>query len=450
MRPVLANVSLASVTLVLALRARLADESFLARHRARPQDFTRRRKLPFLFLMLFILQKTAKSVQRHLHDFLERLADDAAAGGVTPGALTHARAKLKHTAFIELSRECVLPAIYGAAAPAPKRWRGHRLLGMDSSIVRLPNNPELRAAFTPVDVQCQFGETGVGLAQGRISALYDLLNRVGLDARLEPSAVGEVALALQQLAQAQAGDLVISDRGYAGYHYLAAHQRLGLQALVRCSKGSFAAAQELFRANQAGCSRVVTLRAPAADQAWLKREGWPLELTVRFVSVRLSTGELEVLVTSLCDEALYPTAEFLELYGRRWNHETYYLMLKSRLDLENFSGETAEAVRQDFHAAVLLCNLESILSAPAQAALEAQSTTHRHPKKINRADSYHALKGRLFELLESARAPEETLLELQKMFLATPVSVRHRMTKRKKPSPDRSYHYQKRVKKLVF
>lgn len=312
----------ALITLVLALRERLADQSFLARHRVRPEDFTRRRKLPFLFIMLFILQKTAKSVQRHLHDFLQRLAAGTTLEGATPGAVTHARAKLRHTAFIELSRDCVLPAIYDNPAGQPKRWRGHRLLGMDSSILRLPNNPELRKAFTPVDVQCQFGATGVGMAQARISVLYDLLNRAGLDARLEPSEQGEVALAMEQLSQAQAGDVVISDRGYAGYRYLAAHQRLGLHFVVRCSAGSFAAAQELFRADQAPRSITVTLRPPADERARMKKEGWPLELTVRFVSLRLSTGELEVLATSLLSQELYPTEDFLELYGRRWGHET--------------------------------------------------------------------------------------------------------------------------------
>lgn len=452
MRPQSADVFSTGISLILALRQRLADESFLARHRARPQDFTRRRKLPFPFLMLFILQKTAKSVQRHLHDFLDRMAEEALGDAPTAGALTHARAKLKHTAFIELSRECVLPAIYAAPQGAPKLWRGHRLLGMDSSILRLPNAPELRKAFTAVDVRCQFGETGVGMAQGRMSVLYDLLNRAGLDARLEPSSVGEVALGIEQLSQARAGDVIVSDRGYAGYHYLAAHHRLGLHFIVRCSKGSFAAAQELFAADQAPRSLAVTLRAPAADRAWMKKEGWPLELSVRFVSVRLSTGELEVLATSLADEALYPTQEFQDAYRRRWGQETFYLMLKSRLDLENFSGQTAEAVRQDFHASVLLCNLESILTAPAEQTLAARGAENpdRHPQQINRANSYHALKTRLLELLDSSAPLEETLAELQKMFLTSPVTVRHRTAQRRKPSPDRSYHYQKRVKKLVF
>ena len=89
--------------------------------------------------------------------------------------------------------------------------------------------------------------------------------------------------------------------------------------------------------------------AAADPRAELQRLGLPRELIVRFVSVRLPTGELEVLVTSLLDAAAYPTEEFLTVYHWRWPHETYYGRLKGRLDLENWSGQSAEAVRQDFH-----------------------------------------------------------------------------------------------------
>ena len=97
-------------------------------------------------------------------------------------------------------------------------------------------------------------------------------------------------------------------------------------------------------------------------------------MRVRFVSLRLPSGELEVLATSLLEEALYPTEEFLTVYHWRWGHETFHLMLKGRLELENFSGRTVEAIRQDVQAAVLLANLESVLSEPTQAALSQQST----------------------------------------------------------------------------
>lgn len=40
-----------------------------------PEDFTRQRQLSFPVVMLFILQKTVKSIQRHLHEFLDELTD---------------------------------------------------------------------------------------------------------------------------------------------------------------------------------------------------------------------------------------------------------------------------------------------------------------------------------------------------------------------------------------
>src|SRR5437762_6091344 len=122
-------------TLIQSLRTKLRDNAFRARHRVRPQDFTRNRHLPFPLLMLFILQKTVKSLQRHLDEFLDDLAEGAIFESVTPGAVTHARAKLKDSAFIELNQQCVLPIIYGPDHPI-QRWRGHRLIGVDSALLR--------------------------------------------------------------------------------------------------------------------------------------------------------------------------------------------------------------------------------------------------------------------------------------------------------------------------
>ncbi len=46
--------------------------------------------------------------------------------------------------------------------------------------------------------------------------VYDLLNRLGLEAQLQPSTVGEVALASQQLEGFGPGDVEINDRGFRG------------------------------------------------------------------------------------------------------------------------------------------------------------------------------------------------------------------------------------------
>ena len=438
-------------TLIEALRAKLRDQDFLARHRVRPQDFTRQRQLTFPLLMLFLLQQTLKSIQRHLHEFLDELAQGEIFEPLTSGAVTHARAKLKESAFTELNRECVLPTVYGPEHPI-QRWRGHRLIGVDGSLVRLPESEELGQTFGWKEASNQHGSTGTRYPEARLSVVYDLLNRIGLDARLEPSTVGEVALALQQLEHLQPGDAAVNDRGFTGYLYLAAVAQRGRHFIGRCSTGSFLAAQEMFRLNKANQSKEVWLFAPPDQKAECQRLGLPLKMRVRFVSLRLPSGELEVLATSLRDEALYPTEEFLTVYHWRWGHETFHLMLKGRLELENFSGRTVEAIRQDVQAAVLLANLESVLSEPTQAALREESTPETQPRQVNRSNSYHALKDQVLDLLYRDIPIPIVINKLMKLFKGSPVAVRpnRQVPRRRRPSFHRSYHFQRRVKKTVF
>ncbi len=278
------------ITLIEALRGKLRDENFLARHRVRSQDFTRERQLTFPVLMLFVLQQTVKSIQRHLHEFLDNLAQGEIFQPLTSGAVTHARAKLKESAFIELNRDCVLPTIYGSEHPI-KRWRGHRLVGIDSSLVRLPASEEVGQTFGWKEASNQHGATGIRYPEARLSVVYDLLNRVGLDARLEPSTMGEVALAIQQLEHLQSGDVEINDRGFTGYVYLASVWQRSRHFIGRCSTGSFLTAQEMFRRNRANQSQVVWLFASPGQKAECRRLGLPLKMRVRFVSLRLPTGD---------------------------------------------------------------------------------------------------------------------------------------------------------------
>src|ERR1043166_843183 len=333
---------------IAQLRARIYAADFCARHRGRSCDFTRQRLLTFPVVMLLLLQKTTKSVQRHLHSLFHQLWPQEADRSVTPGGWTQARAKLSHTAFIELNQEVLLPCFYAPDQAEHRRdWRGHRRLGCDGSLLRLPSHPQVIETFGALAVANHLGDTGTRYTPARLSVLYDLLNHIGLDARLAPVATGEVELTAAQLEQVEKNDVLIWDRGFTGFVLMAQVLACGAHFVGRCSKSSFAAAQQMFRINRAGRSQVVKLVAASDQRAELKKLSLPSELIVRFVSVRLPTGELEVLVTSLLNKTLYPTQEFLEVYHWRWNHETYHQMLKGRLDLENWSGQTVEAVRQD-------------------------------------------------------------------------------------------------------
>lgn len=400
-------------------------------------------------VVLFILQKTTRSIQRHLHDFLRCLDGAEARLQCTVGAWSQARAKLSHRAFVELNDALLIPMAYAASEPAdlPKLWRGHRLVGFDGSLLHLPKSDSVKAEFGVIEAANQLGRSGVVRCMGRLSLAYDLLNRLGWDLRLCPVSRGEVDLALAHLQTLKAGDLALVDRGYTGFGLLATMSQRGVFIVARCSCGSFAAAQELFRRDAAGVSLRVWLKRPADYRG----PPVPAQLEVRFVTVRLSTGELEVLVTTLLDEQAYPTEEFARLYHLRWNVETCYLMLKSRLELENWSGLTLEAVRQDLAATLLVFNLESLLTRRAQQSLDEHGAERKHAQQVNRSIAYHALKSHVVELLTGEDEPEVVLEKLHTLFIAAPVSCRPaRASPRSSPIPARSYLYQRTARKCVF
>ncbi len=78
--------------------------------------------------------------------------------------------------------------------------------------------------------------------------------------------------------------------------------------------------------------------------------------SIRVLKIRLSSGETETLLTNLNQKQL-PIRNAGELYLKRWGIETAYDTLKSKFQLENFSGKTVVSVYQDFYAAVYLAGL---------------------------------------------------------------------------------------------
>jgi len=445
----IASLNRASETSIHTARELIHDESFCRRHRTSDKHFTRRRKLPFVNVMVMLLQKTVRSIQLHLHGFFAALAP--AGPSATASSWCEARLKLKHTAFIELNERAILEVAYGGQKDfAVRLWKGHRLLVIDSSLIRLPNEWALGQEFGWMESSNRQGYAG-RFPQARLSALTDVLNRLVIDTLFVPWQQGERDLALAHLPHLQPEDLALLDRGYAGYELFARFLRAGRHFVCRCPRFSFGAVNRLFAQNQEGQSVVVELRPPNGSVGAFRAAGLPERLQVRLVTVRLSTGELEVLATDLLDEALYPTAEFGELYQQRWRIETYYGLVKSRLDLENFTGLSAEAIRQDLYATIFLSNLESILIQPAQAQLRQASAQRKHPAQVNHAVSFHALKSQIIRLLLSEEPIQQVLPKLERLFLDNPVSARPgRKVPRQTQSAWRSYHYQRNTKKSVF
>ena len=131
--------------MVYHLRNRLESESFVARHRKRPEDFSRERCLSFQIVILMLINMMKRSLQDELDEFFKVLNQEKVASRrVGKSAFSQARQKLKASAFIELNQEQVN---YFYEHFEPESWHGFRLRAIDGTLLDVPDNPATRAEF---------------------------------------------------------------------------------------------------------------------------------------------------------------------------------------------------------------------------------------------------------------------------------------------------------------
>ncbi len=427
---------------------------FMKRHKTTEAAFSRKRFFRFELVCVMLLQKTLKSIQLHIHALAHQidLLGKANSASVTAGAWTKARAKLKHTAFIELNEELIIKQFY--ESNSGDRFKGRRLLAIDGSVIGLPQSDVIFEHFGRQTVTNQNPEFSEIYAQAQCCVLYDVLNKLAIKAKLDPYRTSEMSQAAALCECLKPGDIVVMDRGFASAALIALIRSKGADCVVRLPNNSFKESQQLFACEQSGKSITTSITVQENTIGVGKGEVIP----IRFVSLPLPvTGEREVLATTLLDEDAFPAPLFLGIYNYRWGIETYFQQLKGRLDLENFSGKTVESIFQDFHAMLFVSNYETILIGPAKQTFESScaATSGKKqkslPKEINHSVSYHLIKEYALELFFSDLPEKELVAKLIKLFTKNPHYKRRReRTPHNKTSPSKSAKYRKQVRKITF
>lgn len=242
---------------------------------------------------------------------------------------------------------------------------------------------------------------------------------------------------------------MIFDRGYCAYATMAAVKAKQAHFLIRCHRRSFGAAQDMFIGTGADSIAVTVPVPPDINRSRSVALSLPKDISVRFIRVILPTGEIEVLMTSLLNEDTYPTASFQELYWQRWGAETFYGIIKTRLSLENFSGYSVEAVKQDFFVTIFLSGPETIMTEDIDAKLKRKVT--KHTQQVNKAVSFNAIKNRVFDIILGDQLPEQIMEELTHLFLTSPTLYRlDKKPERRRRSTRQILNFFKRKKKAVF
>ena len=399
---------------------------FKIKHKIKQSDFTRDVKLTFAIMMSLMIKKSSKSSQNSLNDMT--LNSDIGYT-VTNSAYTQARAKLNYTAFIEMKDKSV-EMFYGDGEY--NRYKNFRLLAVDSSIVILPNSDDIKKEFNPTVAKCQLDDFSKEVVQVRVSTLYDVMNNMALDAMIRNKvnkeennlvAYDERTLAIEHLSCCNKEDLVIFDRGYPSYELFANYAQT-TNFLCRIKRSSFIKAKSLFAPHCEHKDIVLEINAPKKIKDALRKANLPTKMKVRFVQVTLDNGMIEVLATNILDDKVLQTSDFMELYARRWGIETYYDVLKNRLSLENFTGLTALAVKQDFYATIFLANYEAMLVYDTNVELQEKAGDNKYAQQVNKAQSFNAIKHKAFDIFYSNKSLAKQMKQLEKLFAINPVLVR--------------------------
>jgi hypothetical protein len=285
-------------------------------------------------------------------------------------------------------------AYFNKHASEKRQWKGKRVIGIDGSSLILPNEPDLITEFGTFSNQKQAVSAGA-----RVSIAYDVCNHLVLDAIIgHTQKDDEKEMARAHLSKLNSNtDILVFDRGYPSLWLIAYLKKESFDFCFRLST-TWKTAYGALKGSSKDIDWVAQKR-PSQEYGKLKTYNLPSQVAgLRLVSIKLPNGESEVLLTSLSDRQTYPLSSLKELYHMRWQTEECYKRLKQVVQIEYFSGRTVHAIKQDFHARILLLNSASMIETQSRIAETEKQKPLKHPRQLNKTQVITKLKDFLIEL----------------------------------------------------
>jgi hypothetical protein len=323
-----------------------------------------------------------KAISVEIMNFFERF--DQTSKNPSRQAFSKARNKISYLAFKDFFDKTCELAITGEDA---KVFKGFRIFAVDGTSffvgdLAIPSIKEFFDDHTTVE----------GKAMCRISGVVDVLNNCIVNATVSGFSTGERSLAIRQAKELKSvlNALFLYDRGYWS------------PDLVREIHGN-------------GQKFVMRLASNISNTVVKDQNGNNIEL--RKFSFILPSDETETLLTNLTLEEV-SDEELIQLYTRRWGIETKYLELKERLEINSFSGQSANTVLQDIYSTLYISNLVAFTCFQSDEIIQAKTASkcNKYEQKTNRSNCISALRDRFVSicLMDSPSSRVEALKRLVK------------------------------------
>jgi len=282
------------------------------------------------------------------------------------GAYCRARARLPLDQFPQALAATAKSA--QKSAPALSLLQGRRLQGVDGSAVTLPDTPKNRSAYPPI--HCPKGPS---FPMMRLVVLWSFASGAICALAQGSLAVSELSLLTLLFNQLAKGDILVGDRGFGNFALMALlQQSLGVDFVGR-SMRRIDGRRRLKRL--ARNDWLISWKRPCNRTPWLSLEQWlglPQQLSLRAVKGSLFRKGYRVrqvtLVTTLVDPELYPAADILEAYLRRWRLEMCLDDLKTTLGMEMLRCHSPLTCQKELYTRLIAHNL--IRCTMIEAAVE--------------------------------------------------------------------------------
>lgn len=244
------------------------------------------------------------------------------------------------------------------------RWCDRVVKVLDGCGVSMPDTAENRAEWPYAGGQ----KAGCGFPTAKLVGLFCLATGRLVRFALDSWKTHEIPLARQLIGWMEPKEIVLTDRGFCGWGFIASLLRKDVDVVMRAHQ-----ARRLK-------GRRMTWAKPGRDESWTKSL-WaelPEEITMRIVRFKIAvrgfrTQEI-VLVTTLLDEKAYPDEAIAELYRRRWAVELCFRDIKTTLGLDVLRCQSPELVKKEVGLQAMAYNLVRALMLEAawthSAALE--------------------------------------------------------------------------------
>jgi hypothetical protein len=218
---------------------------------------------------------------------------------------------------------------------------------------------------------------GCGFPVMKLAVLFSLASGALVDVVLGNLHQHDLRLCQRLWEGLMAGDILLGDRAYGDYVTLAGLPRQGVDVVTRLHQRRKV---DFRRAKRLGHEDGVFVWHKGCMQSTiLTPEQWaalPDEIQVRIVrftaACRGFRAQRIALVTTLLDADLYPAAELVAVYLRRWRIELCLRDVKTTLGLEQLRCQSPAMVRKELLAGLIAHNLIRCVMAEAAQVYEAE------------------------------------------------------------------------------